>query len=209
VGPGEYHEQLVIPSGVTLTSQIPHRAVIRGPDTGAAAPAVTANGTRDARVHGFQIVGDDARMPIGVLVLNGELELQDMRITGAVDAGVDVWGTSAVTLRANDIVDNAGVGVRIRSGARPSLLHNRIVRNGRTSSPAAGVLLEPGAMPRLVGNVIADNGAEGIAGVPPGSGGEFLRNNVFVTDTKPNARGVFGASNNAPPEKRGARPTKK
>jgi serine/threonine protein phosphatase PrpC len=198
VGPGEYHEQIRLRSGVTLTSEIPRRAVIR-PPAGVVEPgaAVTADGARGARFHGFQILSEPSAMPIGVLVLDGEVEIQDTRISGAMLAGVEVWGGTLVTLRANEIADNAGVGVRVRGGAEPSLLHNAIVRNGRGKPVAPGVLLDPGAVPILVGNVIADNGAEGVAGVQPEQRAELLRNNVFVADARPNGRGAVGAAGGA------------
>jgi serine/threonine protein phosphatase PrpC len=191
VGPGEYREAVRLRSGVTVVSEIPHRAVIRPALSGAAGPAVTVDGIRDARLRGFQIVGEDARMQFGVLVLNGELELQDTRISATTDAAIEVWGGTKVTLRANTIADNVGVGVRVRNGAEPSLLHNVIVRNGRGRQPAPGVLLDPGASPVLVGNVIADNGAEGIAGVAARDGAELLRNNIFIADARANARGAL------------------
>ncbi len=202
VGPGEYAEQIQLRSGVTVTSEMPHRAVIRPPGGGESAPAVTADGVRGARLLGFQILGEQGRTPIGVMVRNGEVELQDTRISGAMEAGVDVWGGTVVTLRANDISDNPGVGVRVRSSAQPSLLHNAIVRNGRGKPAAPGVLLDPGASPVLVGNVIADNGAEGVAGVSPNARAEFLRNNVFVADARPNGRGALRVVGEAGPARR-------
>ena len=202
VGPGEYREQLRLPGHVTVVSEIAHRAVIRPPATGAPGPAVTVDGVRGARLRGFQIAGDQGRTQYGVLVLNGELELQDTRVTGATDAGIEVWGGTTVTLRANEVADNAGPGVRIRGGAAPALLHNAIVRNGRSRQPAPGVLLDAGATPLLVGNVIADNGAEGIAGVPARQGAEFLRNNVFTADARGNARGALGVLGGPAPARR-------
>ena len=199
VGPGDYRERITLPAGVTVMSQLPHRAVIRLPDLVSNAPAVTVDGVRGARLQGVQIVGDEGRMPIGVLVLNGQLELQDVRISGTTDAGIDLWGGTEVTLRANDVADNAGVGVRVRSGARPALLHNRIVRNGRARPAAPGVLLDHGAIPVLVGNIIAGNGTHGIAGVAPANGAEYLRNNVFVADTRQNARGALAVVGAQPP----------
>lgn len=202
VGPGEYREQLRLRAGVTVASEVPHRAVIRIPNIAVPAPAVTADGIRGARLRGFQILGEQGGMQIGVLVLNSELEVQDTRISGATEAGVDVWGGAAVTLRANDISANAGVGVRVRGGADASLLHNAIVRNGRAPQPAPGVLLDAGAATVLVGNVIADNGAEGIAGVLPRDGAEYLRNNVFVADARSNARGALRVLGGAVPARR-------
>ncbi len=199
VGPGEYSERIRLKSGVTITSELSRRAVIRPPAGVQSGPAVTADGVRGARLLGFQIVGESELMPIGVLVLNGEVELQDTRISGATEAAVDVWGGTVVTLRANDISDNPGVGVRVRSGAQPSLLHNAVVRNGRRKPAAPGVLLDPGAVPILVGNVIADNGAEGVAGVVPGVRAELLRNNVFAADARPNGRGALGVIGDASP----------
>lgn len=191
IGPGEYREQLHLRAGVTVTAEIPHRAVIRPPEGGDAPAAVTVDGVRGARLLGLQILGDQGQMAVGLRVLNGEVEVQDTRITGATDAGVDVWGGTAVTLRANTISDNPGGGVRVRTGARPSLLHNAILRNGRARPAAPGVRLDPGAAPALAGNVIADNGAEGIAGVSPRDRADVLRHNVFVADARPNARGAL------------------
>ena len=202
VGPGEYREQIRLRTGVTVTSETPHRAVIRPPEGVVPAPAITADDVRAARLLGFQILGEPGHMPIGVLVLNGEVELQDTRISGATQAGVDVWGGTTVTLRANDIADNHGVGVRVRSGAQPSLLHNAIVRNGRGKVAEPGVRLDPGASPVLVGNVITDNGAEGVAGVPPGARVEFLRNNVFVADARRNRGGALGVMGETRPARR-------
>jgi parallel beta-helix repeat protein len=202
VGPGEYREQLKLRPGVTLTSEVPHRAVIRPLASSLPAPAVTVDGVRGARLRGFQIIGDGGRMQSGIVILNGELEVQDTRISAASDAGIDVWGGTTVTLRANDISDNAGMGVRIRGGAEPSLFHNRIVRNGRGRQAAPGVLLDPGAAPVLLGNVIADNGAEGVAGVLPRDSAEFLRNNVFVADARPNARGALRVVGQPAPARR-------
>ena len=202
VGPGEYREQLTLRPGVTVTSEITHRAVLRVPDSDVGVPAVTVDGARDARLRGFQILGEGGRMQVGVLVLSGDVELEDTRISGATDAAVDVWAGTTVTLRANDITNNGGTGVRVRSGARPVLLHNQIVRNGRASRAAPGVLLDNGAMPLLIGNVIADNGAHGIAGVPESDGPAFLRNNVFVADAKGNARGPLGLLSAPTPARR-------
>ena len=202
VGPGEYREQLRLRAGVTVTSEVPHRAVIRMPALAVPSPAVTADGIRAARLRGFQIIGEQGLMQMGVIVLNSELEVQDTHISGATEAGVDLWGGARVTLRANDISDNAGVGVRIRNSADASLLHNAILRNGRSRQPAPGVLLDAGAVPMLMGNVIADNGAEGVAGVSPRDGAEFLRNNVFVADARSNARGALRLLGAAAPARR-------
>lgn len=202
VGPGEYREELRLPAGVSVVSELPHRAVIRPAAGAASAPAVTVEGVRGARFSGFQILGDGGRMQVGVLVLSGELELQDVRVSGAIDAGIDIWGGTVVTLRANDVSDNAGLGVHIRGGASPSLLHNAIVRNGRGRPPAPGVLLDAGAVPMLVGNVIADNGAEGIAGVQSRDRTTLLSNNVFVADARANARGALRVMGEAAPARR-------
>jgi parallel beta-helix repeat protein len=202
VGPGEYRERLTLRTGVTLASEIRHRAIIRVPDSEVQSAAVIADGVRDARLEGFQILGEQQRMQIGVLVLNGTLILEDTRISGATDAGVDLWGGTSVTLRANDIVENTGVGVRLRSAAQSQLLHNRIVRNGRGSPAAPGVLLDPGAMPLLMGNVIAENGAQGIAGVTPRDRADILRHNVFVADARSNGQGAVGMLGPAAPARR-------
>lgn len=189
VGAGEYREQLMLGSGIALASEIPHRAVIR-PGSNTPAPAVTADGIEGAALRGFQIIGEGEQFPVGVFVRNSELEVQDTRISGTALA-VDVSGVAAVTLRANVLVDNTGPGVRVRAGAHSSLLHNMILRNGRGRPAAPGVLVDAGVSPVFLGNVIADNGAEGIAGITAAAGALILRNNVFVADARPNARGPF------------------
>jgi hypothetical protein len=197
VGPGEYREQVRLRDGVSLMSQEPQRAVIRVPSNDLTA-AVIADGIRGARLRGFQIVGE-GRLPTGIVVRNSELELEDTRVSGATQAGVDVSGPAAVTLRANDVSDNAGVGVRVRRGATPWLLHNSIERNGRQrDNPQPGVLLDDGAAPVLMANVIADNAAEGVAGVPARDAATIQRNNVFIADTRGNARGALRLLGAAP-----------
>jgi serine/threonine protein phosphatase PrpC len=196
VGPGEYREQLRLRDGISVISQEPQRAVIRMPSNDLAA-AVIADGIRGARLRGFQIVGE-GRLPTGILVRNSEFELEDTRISGAALAGVDVAGPAAVTLRANDISDNAGVGVRVRRGAAPWLFHNSIERNGRQRDPQPGVLLDDGAAPVLMANVIADNAAEGVAGVPARDAATIQRNNTFIADNRGNARGALRVIGAAP-----------
>jgi serine/threonine protein phosphatase PrpC len=196
VGPGEYREQVRLRDGVSVISQEPQRAVIRVPSNDLTA-AVIADGIRGARLRGFQIVGE-GRLPTGIVVRNSEFELDDTRVSGASLAGVDVSGQAAVTLRANDISDNAGVGVRVRRGAAPWLFHNSIERNGRGRDPQPGVLLDDGAAPVLMANVIADNAAEGVAGVPARDAATIQRNNVFIADSRGNARGALRIIGGAP-----------
>jgi serine/threonine protein phosphatase PrpC len=201
VGPGEYREQLTMKTGVTVRSEVRHRAVLRLDDAAPTGPAVTAAGARNARLEGFQIVGD-GKLSVGVLVRSGELELEDTRISGATEAGVDVWGGTTVTLRANEIIDNLGPGVRVRTDARPEILHNRIARNGRSPRPAPGVVLEAGAAPLVMGNIIVENGAQGIAGVSPPDRDDLLRHNVFAADTRTNAQGALGIVGGGNPGRR-------
>lgn len=203
VGPGNYREQIRLRDGVTVASEKPYAAVIRLPDLAVPAAAVIADGIRGARLIGFQIVGEPGRLQTGVLVQNSELELQDTRIGGAVETAVDLHGSAVMVLRANEIADNTGIGVRVRNGAAPWLLHNAIVRNGRQgATPRPGVLLDPGAAPVLVGNVVADNGGEGIAGVSPIDRAVLLRNNVFVADGRPNGRGALRVIGETSPRER-------
>ena len=62
VGIGEYREPVTMKAGVTLRSAKPLEATLRAaPDS--KGPAVSADGVKNARISGFQIIGD-LKMPL-------------------------------------------------------------------------------------------------------------------------------------------------
>jgi hypothetical protein len=153
-GPGEYNEQVHLISGVTLRSREPRAAVLRAAPL-AAGPAVVADDVDNARFTGFRILAaKDLPIPIGILLANSRVEVDDVEVEGAA-VGVEITGTGSPILRANSIHDCANEGVLILGGSQPWISHNDIRRN-----KGAGLAARDGARPALLGNVFEKNVVE-------------------------------------------------
>ena len=144
--PGDYPGPVELASGVTLRSADYRGAVLRG---------VAARGVKGVRVLGFRITAPET----AVLIENAGVEIQDAEISGAA-TGIELRGAASATLRGCDITGNAGVGVLVRDQAVATLLHNRIVANGRgVKPPRPGIQALDGARLLMFGNLLADNGS--------------------------------------------------
>lgn len=179
VAPGIYREAVGLKDGVSLLSRSPRGAVLREP-TGNG-PAVTAQGVRGARLAGFRIEGD-GRTPltVGLRLIDSEVDVQDVEITGATVAGVEIAGRDRSSIRFSSIHDNPGGGVFVADEAAPLLLQNLIFKNGvRPDAPRPGIEIRDRAKPGLVQNRIEDNGGPGILLVSPGNAEEYFRWNTF------------------------------
>jgi serine/threonine protein phosphatase PrpC len=155
VEPGEYHETLVLRSGVRLVSRVPRGATIRLPGTGSEAdPAVVAADVTGAELVGFRIVGDAATpLGTGVLVRNAEVSIVDVEVTGAVDVAIDINSLSRASVVAADIHDNPGAALALRAGASTRIAHNVFVRNGVSERVPGTMIIEENADAHFAGNV--------------------------------------------------------
>ncbi len=168
---GEYREQLALKDGITLRSGIPREAILRAAPL-AAGPAVSATGIRGARLSGFLIQGDpQAPLPTGVLLINADVQLEDLEITGAGN-GIEIRGGNP-TLIGNAIHDCLANGILVTGASSPWIVHNSIQRN-----KVAGVAARAGARPSLVGNVLDKNTVE----LPPEISVDLLREKNFLLD---------------------------
>jgi parallel beta-helix repeat protein len=140
---GSFLGPIELKEGVNLIGRTPGQTVLRSADGGV---AIVARGIRNARVAGLRIVG-------GILVSGSGVELDDLDISGARDAGVRIEGASQAVLLANRIHGNPGFGVVIQDASTPRLAGNTITDNGW-----AGVEVRAPARPVLENNVIRDNG---------------------------------------------------
>jgi PPM family protein phosphatase len=181
VEPGEYHERLLLRTGVRVISRVPRAAIIRLPgDAAEADPAVVATGIQDAEFAGFRILGDAASaLGTGVLIRSSDLAVVDVEVSGATAVAIDVGGASRPSVIGSDIHDNPGAALAIRSGAEARIAHNVFMRNGLSTSAGETIVIEAGARPVLSGNVF-----HGANRNPPGSSGDpwrpaFLRDNWF------------------------------
>jgi parallel beta-helix repeat protein len=155
--PGKYMEQVKLREGVALISQQPHGAVI---DSQLGDVIVVAEFIKTARMSGFQIGSDAHRYTTGVVIRDSNVQIDDLEITGATKAGIEIAGNSSASLRGNRITGNTGAGVIISGTATPKLERNLITRNGNGErAKHAGIEVYDGALPVLVDNTIAENAA--------------------------------------------------
>jgi hypothetical protein len=154
VAPGEYNEQVHLVSGVTLVSRVPREAVLRAAPMGGGA-AVVADNVTGARFSGFRILAArDLPIPIGILLDNSRVEVDDVEVEGA-GLGVEIRGARSPALRANSIHDCASEGILILGESQAWISHNDIRRN-----KGAGLAARDGARPALAGNVFEKNVVE-------------------------------------------------
>ncbi|MFB3853273.1 MAG: protein phosphatase 2C domain-containing protein [Vicinamibacterales bacterium] len=186
VEPGLYRESISLAAGVSLVSRRPREAVIRPPLGGPPGwTAVTVEAGTGGRLAGFSIAGDDMS-PLAVgLRVEGSADVEDVAVTGASQAAVEIAAGAGGAIRACEIRDNPGVGIVVRSGSI-ELRHNVITGNGRLPGhPKAGLELAAGTKPVLFGNIVLHNGIEGIVGLGAEERDQVLRENVL--DAQPAA----------------------
>jgi serine/threonine protein phosphatase PrpC len=192
VGPGRYPERLALRDGVALASRTPRGAVLvppRGAQPGGApagegrgaAPAVVAIGVRGARFAGFRIAGNAAApWAAGVRLDGSEVTIEEVEVTGAAGAGIEVRGADRSTVRYCYVHHNAGPGVVVTGEAAPRLLSNLIAGNGtRPGAAAMGVEVRESALPLLADNRIEGNGGPGVSLPAPERAAEIFRWNDF------------------------------
>lgn len=188
VAPGEYQGPIELSTGVSLVSRVPRGAVIRLPQ-GTAEPAVTAEGVRDALLSGFRIEGNaQSPLEIGLRLADSALRVQNVEISGAATAGIEVAGADQSEIRESYVHDNAGTGVIVRDQAAPRLHQNLVLRNGAgPGEPRPGVEIRDAARPQLLQNRIEENAAAGVWVPAPDRVDEVFGFNTFGTLPKERA----------------------
>lgn len=162
VPPGQYLGPLILKDNMELISSVPRAAILRS-DPAATADSgigIVARAVRGARVSGFHIDADQTHpLQDGVLIDSSTVVLEDMAVSGAIEAGVRIIGQAEPLLLANDIHSNSGAGILIGAPAVPRIVGNRLAENGRTAgSLHAGIEVAPGAKPVLENNIVSRNG---------------------------------------------------
>ena len=183
VEPGEYREQVRLPTGVTLKSRVPGGAEIRLPGGASETEAaVVAVDIAQAELSGFRIVGDSATpLGTGLLVRDAAINISDIEITGAMKSAVEFSSGDGARMVAAEIHDNPGAGLVVRSGAAPRIERNRFARNGLSSDVQRAVVIEPGARPRITANIFVGVPAAILNGLPPAD----REQNFFVPGEEP------------------------
>jgi serine/threonine protein phosphatase PrpC len=190
VEPGEYRERVLLTGSVALVSAKPREAVIIAPPAADGGPGIGVEfHAGHARLSGFRITGDAQNpLAIGVRLRRSDGEVDDVEISRARVAGVQVEGASRPTVRASYIHDNPGIGVVVFQGADPKVLNNVIADNGRQpEAPKPGLELHETAKPTLFGNIIANNGIDAIRGLSAAQREEVTRDNIIGRPAPPPA----------------------
>jgi serine/threonine protein phosphatase PrpC len=164
VAPGDYTGPIQLRDGVSLVSRTPRGAVIRL-RPGVAEPAVAADGIQEARFIGFRIAGGapDSPLALGLRLAGSSVVVENLEVSGAATAGVEIAGADRSSIRDSYIHDNPGAGIIVRDQAVPSLRNNLIHRNGTDKTvPGPGVEIRDAARPQLIDNKFEGNGAAAV-----------------------------------------------
>lgn len=183
VAPGTYDEQVELRDGISLVSLEPRMAILQPLAEGSLAvpAAVVAEGVREAWLQGFRIVGDDTgSLDVGLKLVASEVVVEDVEVTGARRAGIEVSGADRSLLSYCLVHENRGAGLVLEGPVATKLRHNQILRNGtEPEAPGVGIDLRRGADPFLTANVFDGNGAAAIRGLAPSRREEVLSANEF------------------------------
>jgi hypothetical protein len=180
VEPGDYREQLILKSNVTLTSRLPRGATIRLP-AAATGSAVVAADVSSAEISGFRIVGDAATpLEVGIVVSASGVSIVDVEITGASRAGVSFVGSGSPSLVGSDIHDNPGTGLLIAANTAPRISHNVFSRNGMSEHAAGTFTIETGSEPIFRANVFLGTPSTVFVGMSEAARAAVLRDNWFL-----------------------------
>jgi hypothetical protein len=182
VEPGEYHETLVLRSGVRVVSRVPRGATIRLAGTASEADAaVVASEVTGAELVGFRIVGDAATpLGTGVLVKNAEVSIIDAEVTGAADVAIDIGGMSQTSILASEVHDNPGAALAIRSAMPTRIAHNVFARNGKSERVPGSFIIEDNAQPRFSGNIFHGVSEDAFARLQEAMRSTLRRDNFFA-----------------------------
>lgn len=196
VAPGEYLGPIELVTGVSLVSRTPRTVILRLPQ-GTAEPAVTAEGVSDARLAGFKIEGNaQGPLEIGLRLADSKIVVENVEISGAATAGVEIAGSDSSEIRDSFIHDNPGTGLIVRDQAAPRLHGNYVVRNGAGPGPSSGpgsgqprpgIEIRDTARPQIVQNRIEENAAAGVWVPAADRADEIFGFNTFGKLAKENA----------------------
>jgi hypothetical protein len=182
VEPGEYHETVLLKSGVRVISRVPRGATIRLAGTASEADAaVVASDITGAELVGFRIVGDAATpLGTGVLVKNSEVSITDVEVTGAAHVAIDIGYMSRASIVASEVHDNPGAALAIRSSESTRIAHNVFARNGKSERVQGSFIIADNAAPRFSGNIFHGVSPEAFALLPEAMRATLRRDNFFV-----------------------------
>lgn len=183
VPPGQYLGPIALKEHVDVIASAPGQAIIRCDPaaTADAGTALVARGVNDVRVQGLSIVSDDAHpLRTGLLIENASPQIDDIEVTGAVEAAVRIESASYPVFLANDIHGNPGVAIVVKDTSAPRFIGNTISENGAVPGALQPALdIDATARPDFERNLFARNGLVFSRNLGPDLEGAIRSNNVF------------------------------
>jgi serine/threonine protein phosphatase PrpC len=181
VAPGQYHEHIVLRDGVELVSRTPRGAQLLPPARAGRGPAIVAQGVYGARVAGFRVMAAPlAPWSVGLRLDGSQVAIEEVEISGAAGAGIEIRGADRSTVRHCFVHHNTGPGIAVAGEAAPRLLANLISGNGaRPGAAAPGIEVREAAAPLIADNRIEANGGPGVSLPSPERVEEVWRWNSF------------------------------
>lgn len=167
VEPGEYNEEIVLKSGVNLTSKESYGAVIKVPiknttNSKQLSIAFLGNEVKDIVLDGFKIK-EDAEHPLltGVRLNKAQnIQLQNINISDTnTEISIEILDSQNITLVGNTINHNSGIGLMIKNSPSISLFHNEITENGYQRNEKPGIKIENSKNIKITGGLIGGNKA--------------------------------------------------
>ena len=183
VPPGDYLGPLMLKDRVSLMGALSRRPVIRldpaSVTNGGA--ALIASGIHKARIENFEISSDSTHpLQIGMVAANSDLVIVNSKVSGAIEAGIRIEGTSEAALFANVISGNSGAGITAKDDSLVRLSGNWITNNGKVPGALrAGLDIAPTVRLQASNNVLFSNGLDDIAAFPSSEKSQLQENNLF------------------------------
>jgi PPM family protein phosphatase len=184
---GEYEELIRLKEGVEISARSPGKAIlyITRALPGADA-AIIADGIKRAVVSGLVIKAEPAAgLPFGVRISSSSVNVQNLEISGARQAGILVDGESGSVLTAVYVHGNMGPGILTAGSANPMIIGSLVYANGISrASPSPGLYVMGNSNPDAKRNVFSGNGSGAIR-LQRQELKDRMMDNLFINSGKP------------------------
>jgi serine/threonine protein phosphatase PrpC len=179
VEPGVYHERVIVPNDVDLIARIPGTVTIARPSNASGeVVGISVFGNASSSVSGIRLESTpDLPLDVGVRVYGQGVTLEQMELSGAMRAGIEVGPGGAVAVRGSQFVVQ-GASLALGDESSATVTHNTILRTGRPLD--APFSLSASSQVVFRANVFAGFGSDVVKGMTPALRQHLLAGNYVV-----------------------------